>query len=201
MWRVISGLHVTYSIKVLRINHTSNTIISKTSIKTHNSKPIFLGKQKHDLEKVEIVDRHHSKMAELHEEARQKYDKLTSEYRLLQASFKNYRSTLQEELNAQWKIKVSIAVICWPIKGSNLLGQLYWVACSLGWGDIPKKTGVIVVIKLPQHTIPSPYICLGGFSIFATLKYLYSVYAVFIPAINADYDVLILPYRSIRLST
>nr|CAB3264108.1 myosin-14-like [Phallusia mammillata] len=62
--------------------------------------------QKHEDEKLDMSEQHEKKLQEIDEENQKRFDSLTNEYRLLKASFKNYRATLQEEMNGQWRVKL-----------------------------------------------------------------------------------------------
>uniref|UniRef100_H2ZEK7 Uncharacterized protein n=1 Tax=Ciona savignyi TaxID=51511 RepID=H2ZEK7_CIOSA len=53
-----------------------------------------------------MEESHRRKILEMEIEAKKREDQLRTEYRILQASFKNYRSTLQIEMNDQMKLKV-----------------------------------------------------------------------------------------------
>jgi len=56
---------------------------------------------------VEVGRQNNVKVAEVEAAAKKRYEELRSEYRLLQASFKNFRSHLQDEMNGQWNFKVN----------------------------------------------------------------------------------------------
>ena len=47
---------------------------------------------------------------ELEAQLNKRYKKLQGEFRMLQASFKNYRGSVQEEMQEQWRLKARISL-------------------------------------------------------------------------------------------
>ena len=53
---------------------------------------------------------HDAKIRQVESQMEDKMDKLQTEYRMLQASFKIYKSTLQEEMEDEMKIRVGFVL-------------------------------------------------------------------------------------------
>ncbi|CAK8673219.1 unnamed protein product [Clavelina lepadiformis] len=62
-------------------------------------------RQRHETEKLEIMSKNDRNSKELEAQLNKRYEKLQGEFRMLQASFKNYRGSVQEEMQEQWRLK------------------------------------------------------------------------------------------------